>query len=170
MEFGAIQCKPVPDCRTCPLNSGCLAFQQKIVNDLPVRSKKQSQRTRYFHYLIITAGRGMKHTVFLKKRTGNDIWKNLFDFPLIEKEKVISHKTLIKSKEWQAIFPAGNIKLLNISQARRHILTHQIIVAKFYHIEAPVNIDLPFLKINLSDISKYPLPRLIDKYILELSR
>ena len=169
MEFGALQCKPVPDCRICPLKSECVAFQQKIVNDLPVRSKKQSQRTRYFHYLIITAGRGKKHTVFLKKRTGNDIWKNLFDFPLIEKEKVVSLKTLLKSKEWQDLFPARNIKLLRVSEARRHILTHQVIIAKFYHIEAPENIDLSFLKINLGDISKYPLPRLIDKYILEQS-
>ena len=32
MEFGALQCKPLPDCRTCPLNSGCVAFKQKIVN------------------------------------------------------------------------------------------------------------------------------------------
>lgn len=167
MEFGALQCKPVPDCRSCPLNSGCVAFKQKIVNNLPVRSKKQSLRTRYFHYFIIISGIGKKRSVLLKKRTGNDIWKNLFDFPLIEKEKVVSHKTLIKSKEWQDLLPDGDFKLLKVSEARRHILTHQVIVAKFYRLEAPINIDLPFLKINLGDISKYPLPRLIDKYIEE---
>jgi A/G-specific adenine glycosylase len=93
----------------------------------------------------------------------------LFDFPLIEKEKVVSLKILIKSQEWQGFFPTGNIKLLKVSKARRHILTHQVIIAKFYHIETPVNIDLSFLKISMSDISKYPLPRLIDKYIQEQS-
>jgi len=119
---------------------------------------------------------GKKKLSIISKSLKKDIlktvfkfWKNLFDFPLIEKEKVVSLKTLLKSKEWQDLFPARNIKLLRVSEARRHILTHQVIIAKFYHIEAPENIDLSFLKINLGDISKYPLPRLIDKYILEQS-
>ena len=28
MEFGAIQCKPFPDCSKCPLNSDCFAFRK----------------------------------------------------------------------------------------------------------------------------------------------
>ena len=104
MEFGALQCKPVPDCMTCPLKTGCVAFQQKRIAEFPVKSKKQRVRTRYFHYLLIKTGKGKNHSVFLKKRTGNDIWKNLFDFPLIETEKAVNYKKLILLKEWTDIF------------------------------------------------------------------
>ena len=120
MEFGALQCKPTPDCKTCPLKPGCVAFQQNRIAEFPVKSKKQRQRTRYFHYLFIITGKGKKRSVFLKKRTGNDIWKNLFDFPLIETEKAVSHKKLILLKEWNDLFSGMKVTLLKESKIPAH--------------------------------------------------
>lgn len=165
MEFGALQCKPTPDCKTCPLKPGCVAFQQNRIAEFPVKSKKQGQRTRYFHYLFITVDKGKNRSVFMKKRIDNDIWKNLFDFPLIETEKAISHKKLILSKEWNDLFSGMKVTLLKESKTYRHILTHQVIVAKFYHLEISPHSGLPFLKVAFHDVGKYPVPRLVEKYL-----
>jgi A/G-specific adenine glycosylase len=165
MEFGALQCKLTPDCKTCPLKSGCVAFKGNCISEYPVKSKKQGQHTRYFHYLFITTGKGQKRSVFLKKRTGNDIWKNLFDFPLIETVKAENNKNLVLSKEWNNFFSGMKVALLKESKTYRHILTHQVIMAKFYHLEILPGAGLPFQKIHLNDIGKYPVPRLIEKFI-----
>jgi A/G-specific adenine glycosylase len=165
MEFGALQCKPAPDCKICPLRSGCVAFQQKRVSELPVKSGKQRQRTRYFYYFFILSGRGKNRSIFLKKRTGTDIWKNLFDFPLMETNKPVSYDKLTQSKEWTDLFSGKKMNLLKESNPYRHILSHQIIVAKFYQLEVPVRTTFPYLKVALSDISKYPVPRLMEKYL-----
>ena len=165
MEFGALQCKLTPDCKICPLKSGCVAFKENCISEYPVKSKKQGQRTRYFHYLFITTGKGQERSVFLKKRTGNDIWKNLFDFPLIETREMVSHKKLVLSKEWNDLFSGMKLALLKESKTYRHILTHQVIMAKFYHLEIPGNEMLPFLKVHITEVRKYPVSRLIEKYL-----
>jgi len=165
MEFGALQCKPVPDCKKCPLESGCVAFRENRVAEYPVKSKKQEQRTRYFHYLFIPTGKGQKHSVFLKKRTGNDIWKNLFDFPLIETGKTESYKKLVLSKEWNNLFSGMKVTLLKESKTYKHILTHQVIVAKFYQLKIPETEMLPFLKVQITKVGKYPVSRLVEKYL-----
>jgi len=169
MEFGALQCKPAPDCNVCLLKSGCVAFRGNSVSEFPVKSKKQKQRNRYFHYLFIKTGKGKKCAVFLNKRTGNDIWKNLFDFPLIETEKAMSHKKLILHKEWNDLFSGMKVTLLKESKPCRHILTHQVIIAKFYHLEISSHARLPFLKVACNEIGKYPVPRLVEKYLEEVN-
>ena len=41
MEFGALQCVPKnPNCSVCVMNHSCVALQKKMVNQLPVKSKK----------------------------------------------------------------------------------------------------------------------------------
>jgi len=168
MEFGALQCKPTPDCITCPLKPGCVAFQQNRIAEFPVKSKKQGQRTRYFHYLFITADKGKNHSVFMKKRINNDIWKNLFDFPLIETLKAVGYKKLMLQKEWSDLFSGKNVELVKESKRYRHILSHQIIVAKFYQLKISPFSGLPFQKVALKEIVKYPVPRLIEKYLEEV--
>jgi A/G-specific adenine glycosylase len=168
MEFGGLQCKPVPDCKVCPLKSGCVAFQNGEVAEFPVKSKKQGQRTRYFHYLVILSGKGKNQSVYLNKRTEKDIWKNLFDFPMIETEKAISLKKLVMSKEWKDLFHDHKIKTGKESKPYRHILSHQIILARFYQVEIPADVSLPFLKVNIHKIERYPVPRLVEKFLEEL--
>jgi A/G-specific adenine glycosylase len=166
MEFGALQCKPVPECLRCPMKKGCVAFQQNRVAEFPVKSKKQGQRIRYFHYLVIFTGNKKNPSIFINKRIQNDIWKNLFDFPMIETERAISYKKLILQKEWNEIFSRKKVVLLSESKIYRHILSHQVIVAKFYQLKIASESGLPFKKIFLKDLDKYPVPRLIEKYFL----
>jgi adenine-specific DNA glycosylase len=47
---------------------------------IPMRKEKKKLQHRYFHYLVLTD----HGHVWLHKRTGNDIWHSLYEFPLAE--------------------------------------------------------------------------------------
>lgn len=166
MEFGALQCRPAnPDCSTCPLQIDCYAFCHNKVKVLPVKSKKQKVTERYFNYLFIQ----WKDKVFLNKRTGNGIWKNLYEFPLIETEKKIPYFKLLQTNEWRAIFGDLKIHFSAVSPPYKHQLSHQTIQACFYEfkLKSKPNEELrkKFLEVNIADLDKYGVPRLIDKFL-----
>lgn len=165
MEFGALVCTPAnPSCRSCPLQKYCAAFGNNQVKELPVRSKKIKQKQRYFHYLIMHSG----NRILIRQRTGKDIWQHLFEFPLIETPRPISPGRLMESPSWQQIFMHGGGKPIRVSKIIRHILTHQVIHAKFYHLEyfpADNEFKSSFQEVPLSEIGNYPVPKLIENYL-----
>jgi A/G-specific adenine glycosylase len=132
MNFGAMQCRPgKPDCMQCTLASDCFAFQQGMVEELPVRKEKKPRRQRYFHcYLIHDA-----HGLIIHHRTGADIWQRMYDLPLLES------KTL---KAPAASARAGLLQMLRINVAGhirrigklKQLLTHQEIHCTFYEVAA----------------------------------
>jgi A/G-specific adenine glycosylase len=159
MEFGARQCKPAsPDCPSCPLHASCFAFLHKKVKDLPVKLNKTVVRNRYFNYLVITHN----GSLYLKKRTSNDIWKNLYDFPLIESKRKLSPKTfLTESKKL-----CGNYCFTGPGKTFKHQLSHQQIIATFTEIKLTHKATIPgAIRINASKLDQYPIPRLIEKYL-----
>ena len=163
MEFGALQCKPRnPSCESCPLNNSCYAFSKKKVSDFPVKGKKAHVRNRYFNYLHIHRG----EKVLIRKRTGNDIWKNMYDFPMIETSRKISSGKLMELKEWKDHYFKKGFQLLSESKTIRHQLTHQTIYAKFYRLRITSGIPLEGIKlINPKRIHHFALPRLIEIYL-----
>ena len=167
MEFGAIQCRPgKPDCGICPFLNSCFAYNHDMVEKLPLKGVAQVQRTRYFHYLVILDEdvKGQK-SVYLNKREENDIWRNLYDFPVIETSKALSQKKLTESDEWKKIFGTAGFEILETSEEYRHVLSHQVIHARFYHARIEKEHQLPFQKVSIKDVRKYPVPRLIENYI-----
>jgi len=165
MEFGARQCRPMnPACNECPLSSSCFAFANNKIKTLPVKIKKEKIRNRYFYYAVISNGNKM----ILKKRTKNDIWKNLYDFPLIEKSKRMSSEKLFISREWKEIF--GNNKsaslIMNESKIFSHLLSHQRIFAKFFEVKTNSLIKIKDAKaIKPKNIHDYAVPKLIENYL-----
>ncbi len=162
MEFGSMQCKPVnPDCENCPVHNSCFAFAKKAVSELPVKTKKTKIRNRYFYYLVINH----KRNFYIKQRTEKDIWKGLYDFPLIETTKKISPEKIVATKEFRKIIADNNFTILNISAECKHILSHQIITANFIKIETPNSLKQKiFIAVNNTSFLKYPIPRLVDLY------
>ena len=54
----------------------------------------------------------------------------------------------------------------HISSPIKHILSHQHILARFIHKEKfPLSINPSWIKIKLSELQDFPIPRLIDKYL-----
>jgi len=170
MEFGALNCKPSnPLCDTCPLSNECQANISGWVDKLPVLERKSEQKKRTFNYLVLISTDEDDPVLCIRKRTGDDIWKNMYDFPFMEDKD-------LKVDLSQA-------KLLKTTSVYKHQLTHQLIFAKFFiysipspqpslgqaaprHPDVGQDHPTPGIKIiPLYQLDQYPFPRLIDKFM-----
>jgi A/G-specific adenine glycosylase len=131
-----------------------------------VREKRKSLRRRYFHYLVIgRKNRGKEETVSIRKRDSRDIWKNLYDFPLIETSRPVSRDKLVQSPEWERIAGKEAMEITGISKTVRYVLSHQVIHARFIMIRSAGKRELPFLQVPVTRIREYPVPGLIEKFL-----
>lgn len=166
MEFGALQCVPKsPDCIVCPVNETCHAYSKNEVARLPVKSKQTKQRTRHFYFFLFE----YREFIYLEKRTGNDIWKNLFQFPLVETDKdLVAEEVIEKHLPDYLSECKGEIK--NISSPKKHVLSHQIIRARLIRVavEKQDCVNGRFIKVNKKDIPKFAVPKLIDLFIEDI--
>jgi A/G-specific adenine glycosylase len=161
MEFGALQCVPrKPDCGICPFKNSCMAYLNDLVDTLPVKKGKVQIKKRYFNYLVIQEG---EHT-YLIKRSGNDIWKNLYEFPLVESpEKISNCQTLL---EKQVFFsPKNGFQVERISQWEKQVLTHQHIFFRFIYLKTTdkKNIHPALIRVNKTDIFNFAVPKPIER-------
>lgn len=165
MEFGALQCVPKsPDCSRCPLGGKCEALAGKRVDRLPVKAGKTVVKPRYFNYLHV---RGAGVTL-LSKRTGNDIWRNLYEFPLVETERPVAWDELSTLPPFRELFEgAGNVEVTREYAARKHVLSHRVIHAVFYEIrvEAFSPAMERFLKVPDDRVGDYAVSRLVQSYL-----
>jgi len=165
MEFGALQCTPKkPDCTQCPLHEKCFAFANHKISELPFKQSKTKQRDRYFNYMVLS----YKNQTWLRKRVENDIWKNLFEFPLIETLDEINIEALINQTEFQRLIPIANQATIeNVSDWKIHILSHQRIRYRFIRIQLTDEIhpagDL--IGVNKEDIFNFAVPKLLEAYL-----
>jgi A/G-specific adenine glycosylase len=160
MEFGALMCKPSnPDCEICPLNNSCFALSKNKVKELPVKEKKAKIKTRHFNYLVIQSSD--QKTKIVKRETG--IWKNLYEFPLIETSDIIDEKQLVEHKIYKELFcdSAATVSLFD-EEVLVHKLTHQHIYAKFWVVNTTVS---DRFSIPWNTVKKYPVPALIDNFL-----
>ena len=153
MEIGALICTPKkPKCIDCPLSLKCISYAADNIQNRPVKKTKTKIKNRFFHYLIFNCN----EELILEKRTKKDIWKNMYQFPLIE----------VKNIEEKIDLSIFKNKLFE-SSIRKHILSHQIIYAKFHHFESLSKFDANWFAIKKSELENYPIPRIIDKYLEE---
>ena len=163
MDFGAIQCTPKsPKCQECPLVDSCVAYNESKIQDLPVKQGKTKVRNRYFNYFYIIDTDG---SIFLNKSIGSDIWKNMFDFPLIETEKSVELGELLNQESFLSDLNLSDIS--SVVQNYQHVLSHQKIFAKIYTVKLTKKyINLTnYLKINIDDLDLDPVPKLIHQFL-----
>lgn len=165
MEFGALQCVPVsPDCLACPLRVFCKAYELKMVERLPVKSKKAPVKQRFFNYLVIN----FNQYIFLQKRTANDIWKNLYEFPLIETDHLLTEAELFENDFFQKLFQGiKEISILQISKPVHHLLTHRRITAQFITLQIAKKSEAlkQFIEIPNTGIDDFAVSRLMELYL-----
>jgi A/G-specific adenine glycosylase len=162
MEFGALHCTPVnPACKSCTLARMCVANQQNLQTQLPVKLKRTKVRTRYFYYFVMRKG----EQLFLRKREPGDIWNGLYDFYLLEEKKSLRAKQLsekyLKSAD-------------RVSKEYKHVLSHQKLVVRFIEIiEKNTNLQKQIEAAGLKCYSKkqieqLPKPVLISRYLQDV--
>ena len=129
MDFGAVVCKPAaPLCSGCVFNKTCFAFLNKKVNELPVKEKKISIKKRWFYYLVIE----QENEIAIRQRTGKDIWNQLYEFPMMEKERETSIEAILQEAEKLGWLSKKKYEMVAISPLFKQQLSHQLIAGPVY--------------------------------------
>jgi len=164
MEFGALQCKPKnPDCTICPLKESCKALADKIVDLFPLKNGKTKVRNRYFNYFVFQDEN--KKTV-MKKRIENDVWLNLYDFPMIESENKLLDEKLLAIAFSDKLIPSDQISIKKIFPAQIHLLSHQKLHIRFIEIDFQFfNHNSAFKAYSNTEIENLPLAKPIEKFL-----
>lgn len=169
MDFGSLQCRPVPDCRQCPFNTECNALRTSRVSMLPVKATKAKPTDRWFYYFDLRWYHGDTECLILHRRSTKDIWHGLYEFPLLETDHRLTDDELY-TEAVRFIQDTCTCHPLNytVTNEHRHQLTHRTIHARFIRADLPQQpISLPenTLATTAEGIKKIPLPRLIDRYL-----
>jgi A/G-specific adenine glycosylase len=166
MDFGAVVCLPQnPLCAACPFNKDCFAFKNEQISVLPVRQNRVKIGERFFTYLVIKN----KHQIVIQKRTGNDIWKNLYQFPMLETPK------LLKKNFHEAIsgkLGHNKFEIKSYSNSFTQQLTHLKIHAQFVEIEAksfPSLVTEGAEIVKLADLHRFAFPKTMHLYLSQNS-
>jgi A/G-specific adenine glycosylase len=143
-----------------------VAFQEGKVTDYPVKSKKMKRKVRYFSYCIFEAG----DRLLLEKRTGNDIWKNLWQFPVIESVAEIPDHELL-SVPYHIISDIHQPVVTDVSPTYQQELTHQSIKARFIRVSLTGfdGINQGRLEVNRKEIHTFAYPVLIRNYLAKMN-
>jgi A/G-specific adenine glycosylase len=150
IELGALICLPAkPLCRNCPVKSHCEAFLNDTILQLPVKNKIKSIKNRYLYYFVFSDNQ----QIIFHRRTENDIWKFLYDFPAIESDKEIEKPLeILKNTEiFENFLKKIDIKEITVSPPVKHLLTHQILHILF--IKVRLN-RIPGNKLNKNTYSE----------------
>jgi len=168
MEFGALQCKPLnADCETCPLRLECRACEKMKVQEYPKKQNRTKVKELYYYYLVITFPVKGKDHVLLHRREKNGIWKNMYDFPLIDSEAVLEIPQALGSGLAASLLGKEDPGRLYVSSEYIHLLSHRKITARFIRFrleDEPINKGA-FISIPVTEIIQYPIPRLIELYL-----
>ncbi|MFV5691703.1 A/G-specific adenine glycosylase [Flavobacterium sp. LT1R49] len=161
MEFGALQCVPKsPNCGICIFNESCAALQKNKVDQLPVKSKKLKVRNRFFNYLVVN---DENENTIIQKRTDKGIWHNLYEFPLIETEKVEDFDFITECIQKEFFANNGIVSIMECNEKSIiHKLSHQHLHIKFWKVNVKGTIENG---IDAVTLITFPFPIVIHNFI-----
>lgn len=165
MDFGAVQCTPqAPSCLFCPLSETCRALREGKVRQLPVKRHKTKMQDRFFNYIYVRMGA----YTFIHKRTGDDIWKNLYELPLIETEREWSEEEFLSSSEFASLIAEGETpEIRTVCRGVKHVLSHRVIHANFYEVALPEDSSsfASFMRVPKEELGRYAVSRLVHQFL-----
>ena len=166
MDFGAIICKPVPECGQCPFNKYCKAFLTKRVFNLPVKTKQTIIQKRWFYYLLIEH----KGKFAIRQRIEKDIWHNLFEFLLTESTRCLDEREILKQLKKMGWLVKNGIEIKSVSPVFRQQLSHQLIEGRFTNLNIRCKPKPPgnIIWVNKAEIKNYAFPKFINQYLQKL--
>ena len=152
MDFGSTVCKPKKFlCQNCIFSTDCQAYLSNTVKNYPKKSKKTKSLKKEMDYVIIISD---DKKIFLNKRTDKGIWKNLFEFFLVEDHQMPMTKSLIiKSLSKKFTFDSDKLRL---HKSITHKLSHIHLKINFYLIEVKNQKTKMY---DYSSLNKIPFPR-----------
>ncbi len=163
MDFGATVCKPKqPACSTCPMRKKCYAALHVAQDKFPVKAKKKKPTDRFLYYLLLEH----EGSRLVKKRIENGIWKDLYEFILMEKDEPAQEKELVMLSFWGVDHRLAKKDIVRLSDPLVHQLTHQRIHSRILHVNIQKKIDLPgYVWKSPLQLKKLAFPRLLTRYL-----
>lgn len=166
MDFGATVCTPAnPACEDCPFAGRCAAAKDNLQEELPVRAKRIVKKERFFYYLVMNDER----EIIISKRSSNDIWKGLYELPVIETKGPMLKRDLGKLVNEQIGMPS---EILKYSKIYTQQLTHQNIRSVFLFVEPAdfqeTNIN-GAIRVSLKKLHTFGFPRVVHLFLSENS-
>lgn len=164
MDLGAVICKPAqPLCAVCVFKKDCVAFLQDKIKQLPVKEKKIRIRKRWFYFLVME----YRNRFAIRRRTGKDIWQDLYEFPLIESLTELDKKNILRETKKRKWLSGKEFEILSVSGLYKQQLSHQLIAGQFLKLKLK---QKPLLKndwtwVKKSKIDGYPFPVFINQYL-----
>ncbi len=157
IEIGAIVCVPngQPKCGECPLHSICLARQQGLLDEIPVKTPPKKRRIEERTVCILENGA----QVGIRKREDTGLLASLYELPNVE--------GYLTPDELSKTFGFGQdlVAELEPLPAAKHIFSHVEWHMKGYRIRLSGPIPdgyIPAEKSQLKDV--YPLPNAFARY------
>lgn len=173
MDFGATQCTPsLPICIRCPLNLKCYAFNNGAVGLLPVKKSATAKTMRYFNYVVARIG----DSVYVHQRTESDIWRDLYEFILIETDAPIeqTQETAFEIFETQLSKILNHNAYIIESRSENFIqqLTHRTVIATFWEIKLKKQIAIApnFILVPETELQRYAFPKVILNYRAKIQK
>ena len=168
MDFGAVFCKPAaPLCVNCIFKKKCSAFLNNKADELPIKEKIIIIRKRWFYYLVVK----YKNEMAIRQRTGKDIWKDLYEFPLIETEKEANKKSILQNLNKKKWLTKKSYEAVSVSSLFKQHLSHQLIAGKFLtlHLRQKPVLMNDWIWVTKTKVGKYAFPQFINQYLREAS-
>lgn len=160
MDFGATQCTPgQPNCGQCPFIEICLAYKNNCVDTLPVRKTEAPKRERFFTYFVCRNG----SMTWLRERVTNDVWRHLWEFPLVETAEDLPLESLLEQPEAKALL--GESPIVHLPVQLKHVLSHQLIHARFIPVDVLFTELTGYTAFTPEQLSDLPVSRLIDRFL-----
>lgn len=165
MDFGAVICKPQsPLCTACPLKNKCRAFSEQKVDSLPFKTGKIIKKQRYFYYFIL----GFEGRVYVRKRGPKEIWENLYEFVLLETDRLTALEELLSTPLYKKLAGKSKATVLEVSAPYKQQLTHQTLQGSFIQVKLQREPALNDYKaVTYKEMKKLAFPKLITAYLAE---
>jgi A/G-specific adenine glycosylase len=169
MDFGATICKPRnPLCPVCVQRKDCQARIHGWTETLPVKGKVKEKRRRLLYYLIVETP---EEQVYIRERTGKDIWQGLYEFVLWETNRPVTAEGFSGSRFVRELFGRRKLTVTHISRLYRQELSHQTIEGCFITIrlEKPPAKLGNYFPVGKKELPKYAFPKFINAWLLDPS-
>lgn len=165
MDFGGTVCTPKkPSCFSCPVMELCTAFRNRTVDQLPVKSKKIKKTERFFTYVIPQKD----GQTYISRRSKNDIWNSLYEFPLIESDRLLEVDELVAADQWKDLFGGEEVEVVYFSTPKKYMLSHQRIYARFVVVSIKSTskaLKNDYSEIDFDEVHSYSTSRLIEGFL-----
>lgn len=168
IELGALVCSPRnPQCEVCPIEPYCQARVEGRETSFPIKQGKTKVSSRYLYYFLVRLEGGW---TLLHRRGKGDIWEGLYEWPLIETEKPVDIEDLLNTTAWHAL--SSSLEGLQLQPHRvayrEHRLTHRLLHASLYVIDALSYRGSSYQVLPLSDLDTYGMPILLRKLLSDM--